>query len=51
MGAVFFRRKGSSWALDEIKYFIMEKDIIKILQPPDLVQLGGSRFSYKFVEF
>ncbi|CAG2233891.1 unnamed protein product [Mytilus edulis] len=39
----FFRRKGSSWALDEIKYFIMEKDIIKTLQPPDLVQLGGGR--------
>ncbi|XP_063419316.1 protein IWS1 homolog A-like isoform X3 [Mytilus trossulus] len=48
----FFRRKGvSGWALDEIKYFIVQKDILKSLTPPDLVPLGGSRFSYKFEDF
>ncbi|CAG2198525.1 CHD7 [Mytilus edulis] len=48
----FFRRKGASgWALDDIKYFIVQKDILKSLTPPDLVPLGGSRFSYKFEDF
>jgi len=41
------QNKATRWTLGETQYSIIDKDVIKIIDPPDL-QFAGRRFYYKF---
>lgn len=43
----FFKKRGTMWTLNEVQHTVVEEDIEKSLNPPDVV-MCGSRLLYKF---
>jgi hypothetical protein len=44
----YFKNNKNKWSLQPKQFTIFKNEIVKILQPLDLVWTGGSIFFYKF---
>lgn len=42
------QKRDKLWELVEKKFTVFETDIFKVLNPPDIVSAGGSRFAFLF---
>lgn len=43
----FSRKRGHLWKIDDVRFTVLEKDVVKTLAPPN-IQMCGRCFCYKF---